>query len=215
MHSQTVALLVVAAGRGARLGAERPKQYLALRRQTAHRPYARGAGGRLAVLGRHCRDPRRRSRALRRGARASFAGRPGGIGPPAIGGATRQQSVLAGLEGLASAKPDLVLIHDAARPFPSRELIGRAVEAAERPWRGGAGNAAQRHGQTGRRRRPRAGDPAARGLARRADAAGVSLPPHSGGPPARGGRAASAISPTTSRSPNGQARRPSCSRAIR
>ena len=64
------------------------------------------------------------------------------IGPPAIGGATRQQSVLAGLEALVSAGPDLVLIHDAARPFPSRGLVARAVEAAEKPWRGGAGNAA-------------------------------------------------------------------------
>ena len=53
------------------------------------------------------------------------------IGPPAIGGATRQQSVLAGLEALAGTPPDIVLIHDAARPFPSSELVARAVEAAE------------------------------------------------------------------------------------
>ena len=53
------------------------------------------------------------------------------IGEPAIGGATRQQSVLAGLEALAAAKPDIVLIHDAARPFPARELVARAVQAAE------------------------------------------------------------------------------------
>ena len=36
--------------------------------------------------------------------------------PPANGGATRQASVHAGLEALASQKPDIVLIHDAARP---------------------------------------------------------------------------------------------------
>jgi 2-C-methyl-D-erythritol 4-phosphate cytidylyltransferase/2-C-methyl-D-erythritol 2,4-cyclodiphosphate synthase len=54
------------------------------------------------------------------------------IGQPAIGGATRQQSVLAGLEAVARVAPDLVLIHDAARPFPSRELVARAVDAAER-----------------------------------------------------------------------------------
>jgi 2-C-methyl-D-erythritol 4-phosphate cytidylyltransferase/2-C-methyl-D-erythritol 2,4-cyclodiphosphate synthase len=50
--------------------------------------------------------------------------------PPANGGATRQASVHAGLEALASQKPDVVLIHDAARPFVSAALISRAIEAA-------------------------------------------------------------------------------------
>jgi 2-C-methyl-D-erythritol 4-phosphate cytidylyltransferase / 2-C-methyl-D-erythritol 2,4-cyclodiphosphate synthase len=54
------------------------------------------------------------------------------LGPPAIGGGSRQQSVLAGLEALAGAAPDIVLIHDAARPFPSVDLVARAIEAAER-----------------------------------------------------------------------------------
>ena len=36
--------------------------------------------------------------------------------PPANGGATRQASVHAGLEALAADAPDIVLIHDAARP---------------------------------------------------------------------------------------------------
>ena len=36
----------------------------------------------------------------------------------------------AGLEALASQKPDLVLIHDAARPFVSAALISRAIDAA-------------------------------------------------------------------------------------
>ena len=52
--------------------------------------------------------------------------------PPAIGGATRQASVHAGLEALASQKPDVVLIHDAARPFVSAAVISRAIEAASR-----------------------------------------------------------------------------------
>src|SRR5882724_10628634 len=50
--------------------------------------------------------------------------------PPANGGATRQASVHAGLEALASQQPDVVLIHDAARPFVSAALISRAIEAA-------------------------------------------------------------------------------------
>ena len=51
---------------------------------------------------------------------------------PADGGATRQASVHAGLEALASEKPDIVLIHDAARPFVSQALISRAIDAASR-----------------------------------------------------------------------------------
>jgi 2-C-methyl-D-erythritol 4-phosphate cytidylyltransferase/2-C-methyl-D-erythritol 2,4-cyclodiphosphate synthase len=52
------------------------------------------------------------------------------VAAPVPGGATRQASVLAGLEVLASANPDLVLIHDAARPFVSRGLIERGLLAA-------------------------------------------------------------------------------------
>jgi 2-C-methyl-D-erythritol 4-phosphate cytidylyltransferase / 2-C-methyl-D-erythritol 2,4-cyclodiphosphate synthase len=39
--------------------------------------------------------------------------------------------VRAGLEALNSRKPDIVLVHDAARPFASAELISRAIEAAK------------------------------------------------------------------------------------
>ncbi|MBX6328619.1 MAG: bifunctional 2-C-methyl-D-erythritol 4-phosphate cytidylyltransferase/2-C-methyl-D-erythritol 2,4-cyclodiphosphate synthase [Pseudolabrys sp.] len=48
---------------------------------------------------------------------------------PVFGGATRQASVRAGLEALVRHGPDLVLVHDAARPFASRALIERAIEA--------------------------------------------------------------------------------------
>jgi 2-C-methyl-D-erythritol 4-phosphate cytidylyltransferase / 2-C-methyl-D-erythritol 2,4-cyclodiphosphate synthase len=51
---------------------------------------------------------------------------------PAAGGATRQASVHAGLEALAAQKPDIVLIHDAARPFVTSAVISRAIEAAGR-----------------------------------------------------------------------------------
>src|SRR6201999_1370340 len=49
---------------------------------------------------------------------------------PTPGGATRQESVHAGLEAIAPQKPDIVLIHDAARPFVSPALISRAIDAA-------------------------------------------------------------------------------------
>jgi 2-C-methyl-D-erythritol 4-phosphate cytidylyltransferase / 2-C-methyl-D-erythritol 2,4-cyclodiphosphate synthase len=50
---------------------------------------------------------------------------------PVSGGTTRQASVRAGLEALQPHAPDIVLVHDAARPFTSANLIARAIEAAE------------------------------------------------------------------------------------
>jgi 2-C-methyl-D-erythritol 4-phosphate cytidylyltransferase/2-C-methyl-D-erythritol 2,4-cyclodiphosphate synthase len=50
---------------------------------------------------------------------------------PVFGGATRQASVRAGLEALAPHAPDIVLIHDAARPFASAALVASAIAAAE------------------------------------------------------------------------------------
>lgn len=50
---------------------------------------------------------------------------------PAIGGATRQSSVLAGLEALEPHAPDLVLIHDGARPFVDDELFAGVVAALD------------------------------------------------------------------------------------
>jgi len=51
---------------------------------------------------------------------------------PVNGGATRQASVLAGLEALcAGGPPDTVLIHDAARPFLAGSDIDRLLEALE------------------------------------------------------------------------------------
>jgi len=47
----------------------------------------------------------------------------------AFGGASRQDSVRHGLEALSDPVPDIVLIHDAARPFVSPALISRAIEA--------------------------------------------------------------------------------------
>jgi 2-C-methyl-D-erythritol 4-phosphate cytidylyltransferase / 2-C-methyl-D-erythritol 2,4-cyclodiphosphate synthase len=50
--------------------------------------------------------------------------------PPVHGGATRQESVHAGLKALEGKGFDTVLIHDAARPFVSANLITRAIDAA-------------------------------------------------------------------------------------
>lgn len=45
----------------------------------------------------------------------------------AIGGATRQVSVHRGLAALAGDPPDLVLVHDAARPFLTAAVIDRTI----------------------------------------------------------------------------------------
>src|SRR6202043_4232774 len=51
--------------------------------------------------------------------------------PPAPGGAARQDSVRLGLEALAAHRPDRVLIHDGARPFPDAALIDRVLDALD------------------------------------------------------------------------------------
>jgi 2-C-methyl-D-erythritol 4-phosphate cytidylyltransferase/2-C-methyl-D-erythritol 2,4-cyclodiphosphate synthase len=50
---------------------------------------------------------------------------------PVTGGATRQESVRRGLEALSEEAPDFVLIHDAARPLVSPQVIGDVVKALE------------------------------------------------------------------------------------
>ena len=130
MPFERVALLVVAAGRGSRMGAERPKQYLAcagrpLLAQTLEALAAAWPFSAITVAI-HADDQALYEEALGYVSPAAKAA----IGPFAIGGSTRQQSVLAGLEALAARRPDVVLIHDAARPFPSAPLVKRAVEAA-------------------------------------------------------------------------------------
>jgi 2-C-methyl-D-erythritol 4-phosphate cytidylyltransferase/2-C-methyl-D-erythritol 2,4-cyclodiphosphate synthase len=132
VSSKRVALLIVAAGRGLRLGAERPKQYLncAGRPLIARTLEALAAAWPFSAITVAIRAD---DRALYDEALADLApAAAAALAPPAIGGATRQQSVLAGLEALAAAEPNIVLIHDAVRPFPSPELVARAIQAAER-----------------------------------------------------------------------------------
>jgi 2-C-methyl-D-erythritol 4-phosphate cytidylyltransferase/2-C-methyl-D-erythritol 2,4-cyclodiphosphate synthase len=52
--------------------------------------------------------------------------------PPVFGAATRQASVLEGLKALAPLRPDLVLIQDAARPFPTPRIISEVIAALDR-----------------------------------------------------------------------------------
>jgi 2-C-methyl-D-erythritol 4-phosphate cytidylyltransferase/2-C-methyl-D-erythritol 2,4-cyclodiphosphate synthase len=122
----SVAAIVVAAGRGSRTGGERPKQFQriggqpVLRRALAAFTSHPGVISVQAVI--HADD------------RAQYDELSAGLEllPAALGGATRQASVLAGIEALASPGPDIVLVHDAARPFASAALISRAIAAGEK-----------------------------------------------------------------------------------
>jgi 2-C-methyl-D-erythritol 4-phosphate cytidylyltransferase / 2-C-methyl-D-erythritol 2,4-cyclodiphosphate synthase len=120
-----IAAVVVAAGRGYRVGGDVPKQY----RPIAGEPVIRRTL--LAFL----QHPQIESVQAVIHADDEGLFRDATIGlkslrSPVLGGATRQASVRAGLEALRADAPDLVLIHDAARPFLTGDLINRAIGAA-------------------------------------------------------------------------------------
>jgi 2-C-methyl-D-erythritol 4-phosphate cytidylyltransferase / 2-C-methyl-D-erythritol 2,4-cyclodiphosphate synthase len=122
--TETVAAVVVAAGRGERAGANIPKQYRTVGGEPMIRATLR------AFLGHpHIDFVQPVINPNDRGTYESAIGSLKNLLPPVAGGATRQASVLAGLEALASHSPGLVLIHDAARPFVSAALIDRAIGA--------------------------------------------------------------------------------------
>jgi 2-C-methyl-D-erythritol 4-phosphate cytidylyltransferase/2-C-methyl-D-erythritol 2,4-cyclodiphosphate synthase len=120
-----VAAVIVAAGRGYRAGGEIPKQY----REIAGEPVIRPT---VAAFLRHP-DVHAVQTVIHPDDESFFGAATRGFEnllPPVAGGATRQSSVRAGLEALHSQPPDFVLIHDAARPFLSSDLIKRAIKAA-------------------------------------------------------------------------------------
>jgi 2-C-methyl-D-erythritol 4-phosphate cytidylyltransferase / 2-C-methyl-D-erythritol 2,4-cyclodiphosphate synthase len=124
--SERTAVVLVAAGRGLRAGAGGPKQY----RSIGGQPVISRA---MESFSRHP-DVLAVQPVVNPDDSAMFTAAVAGLRhePPANGGATRQASVLAGLEALVPHKPDIVLIHDAARPFVSSALISRAIEAARK-----------------------------------------------------------------------------------
>ena len=118
------AAIIVAAGRGLRAGSGGPKQY-------------RSIGGRTVIsraMEPFCRHPQifAVQPVLNPDDAAMFNEAVSDMRyrPPAAGGATRQASVRAGLEALSGQSPDIVLIHDAARPFVTAAVISRAIDAA-------------------------------------------------------------------------------------
>jgi len=120
-----VAVLVVAAGKGERAGGAVPKQYAAL----LGKPILRWT---LEAFVRH---PRVDSVLVAIGPDQEQLYAPAVEGlalpPPIAGGSTRQESVRRGLEALAQSAPDMVLIHDAARPLVSSAIIDAVIAALE------------------------------------------------------------------------------------
>jgi 2-C-methyl-D-erythritol 4-phosphate cytidylyltransferase / 2-C-methyl-D-erythritol 2,4-cyclodiphosphate synthase len=119
----TCTALIVAGGRGSRFGGPLPKQYAILAGQPVLRRTLDVFGAtpgidRIQVV-------------VASGDEDLYRAAVEGIDlpPPVAGGASRQQSVLNGLESLVAHAPDLVAIHDAARPFVRVSDIIGCLEA--------------------------------------------------------------------------------------
>jgi 2-C-methyl-D-erythritol 4-phosphate cytidylyltransferase/2-C-methyl-D-erythritol 2,4-cyclodiphosphate synthase len=128
----TCTALIVAAGRGSRFGGTLPKQYALLKGEPVLRRtlevFHRTPGiGRIQVV-------------IGPGDEMHYRVAADGwaLPPPVAGGASRQQSVLNGLEALAGAPPDLVAVHDAARPFVRPADIAACLDAVATPGVDGA-----------------------------------------------------------------------------
>ncbi len=122
----TAAAIVPAAGRGLRMGEGPTKQYRLLKgRPVLWHTLARlQASPRISriIAAIHGDDEERFGRI----SSDPFLDK---LQAPVIGGSTRSESVRAGLEALAGE--ELVLVHDAVRPWVSTDLIERIAAAAE------------------------------------------------------------------------------------
>ncbi len=117
----SIAALIVAGGRGERLGGAVAKQY----RELAGIPVLRHA------LLAFCHHPKVRHvlAVIRPDDQEHYAVAANGLEvlPPVAGGESRQESVLNGLRALAEFAPDRVLIHDGARPFIAGKVIDNVL----------------------------------------------------------------------------------------
>src|SRR5215831_19145549 len=115
--------LIVAGGRGSRFGGTLPKQYALLAGEPVLR---RTVSAFLAAPGIH-----RVRVVIGPGDAGHYAEAVAGLDlpPPVEGGGSRQQSVLNGLEALTEDPPDLVAIHDAARPYVRPDDISACLRS--------------------------------------------------------------------------------------
>jgi len=117
------AAVIVAAGRGRRAGGDIPKQYARIGGEAVLRRTVRAfathprIGAVVVVI--HP-DDRTDAEDATRGFDCQLV----------YGGETRQESSFNGLKALESSPPDIVLVHDAARPFTSSAVIAAAIDGA-------------------------------------------------------------------------------------
>src|SRR4051794_12373512 len=119
-----VTAIIAAGGRGERLGAGQPKQFLSIAGQTILERSIRAFLTHAAVDDLVVALP------------ADLTGTPPayltGTAKPlrvVAGGARRQDSVAAAFRAVP-ARTDVIVVHDAARPFASADLIARTIAAA-------------------------------------------------------------------------------------
>jgi 2-C-methyl-D-erythritol 4-phosphate cytidylyltransferase/2-C-methyl-D-erythritol 2,4-cyclodiphosphate synthase len=119
---QKIIALIVAAGRGSRFGEGTPKQYHLLRGKMilthtveAFLSHPEIDAVKVVI---HPDDVELYEEAVK------------GLDvlPHCFGGKDRQESVRFGLEAIEKEKPEFVLIHDAARPFVSHQVISNVIE---------------------------------------------------------------------------------------
>lgn len=122
--SQGFAAIIVAAGKGLRVGGDTPKQFRSWRgrpllKHSVDALASAGANPLIIVIAADAEDAARN--AVGNDTQIRFV----------AGGDTRQDSVRNGLEALANDRPANVLIHDAARPDIPAELVERLLAALD------------------------------------------------------------------------------------
>ena len=113
-----IAAILVAAGSGNRFGGDTPKQFVVVAGKPVIRHAAEALLPHVTTL-------------LPVGDADAIAAALEGLAvlPAAPGGATREASVKAGLQALAPHAPEIVLVHDAARPFVPAATIPALLAA--------------------------------------------------------------------------------------
>jgi len=123
-----VTAIIVAAGRGVRAGGDGPKQYRTLAGETVLSRTVRAFADhpeidsvRVII---HADDTDLYAEAVA-GLKSNRK-----LLAPVPGGKERQDSVRLGLESIEGQAPEIVLIHDAARPFIDSAVISRVIDGA-------------------------------------------------------------------------------------
>ena len=126
LDGKRVGAIIPAGGKGVRMGASSAKQFLALGGKpiflhTLERVHSCPEVDRIVLVA-----PREHASQMEESVRSGHLAKTS----VAIGGDQRQDSVWSGLQLLKSDEIDIVVVHDAVRPFISHELIREVVATA-------------------------------------------------------------------------------------